>query len=430
MSSAASSGAIAGDADDRLIGRYGGDPDGPLLLCVGGLHGNEPAGVHALRRVLATLSETRPPFRGHIVGLAGNLTALSQRVRFVHEDLNRIWTLDRISGLRDLSDDGSGRGDGDGPDRGGRTGSSQGGTLRSEAAPSGDGEVPPTVEAHEQGRLLRAVGSVLPDAGDPPVYFMDLHTTSSESVPFLTFSDSLRNRSFAGHFPLPLVLGVEEEVEGTLLDFVDHLGHVAVGVEGGNHENPESVDHLEAVLWLALVSVGSIGLEAVPESDGLRRRLREAVEKVPTVFEVRYRHGLREGDEFRMEPGFRNFQRVEEGELLARDGRGEVRAPMSGRIFLPLYQRKGDEGFFLVREVAPFWLEVSALLRRLKLDRAAPLLPGVRPHPERSETLVVSPPLASQLTLNLFHLLGYRRERPEEGMLVLSRRKEGVEAGG
>jgi len=421
------------ETGDHLIGRYGGHPGGPLLLCVGGLHGNEPAGVLALRRVLATLAETRPPFRGQIVGLAGNLTALSRRIRFVHEDLNRVWTLERVADLRGARTNGGDPGATDDPRTAGgrdRTGSSREGTIRSTAAPSGDGGAPPTVEADEQGRLLRAVEAVLRDAGDSPVYFLDLHTTSSESVPFLTFSDSLRNRSFAGNFPIPLVLGVEEEVDGTLMDFVDYLGHVAVGIEGGNHDNPESVDHLEAVLWLALVSVGSVELSRVPQADGLRRRLSQAVERVPTVFEVRYRHGLREGDEFRMEPNFRNFQEVEEGELLARDRRGEVRAPMSGRVFLPLYQRKGDEGFFIVQEVAPAWLKVSALLRHLKLDRALRFLPGVEPHPEREETLVVTPLLAADLTVQIFHLLGYRRERPEDGRLVLSRRKEAVEDGG
>ena len=39
-----------------LIGRYGDAATGSRLLCVGGLHGNEPAGVYALRRVIDTLN--------------------------------------------------------------------------------------------------------------------------------------------------------------------------------------------------------------------------------------------------------------------------------------------------------------------------------------------------------------------------------------
>lgn len=382
----------------RLLGRYAGASSGPLVVCVGGLHGNEPSGVEAIRRVLARLSRERTPFRGEIVGLAGNLTALERGSRYVDEDLNRVWTLERVAALRE----GAG----------------------------GDGRPgPDTVEAREQRELLDAVTSELASADGSGTYCLDLHTTSSESVPFLTFNDSLRNRTFAGNFPLPLVLGLEEEVDGALLDYLHHLGHVTLAVEGGNHADPDSVEHLGATLWLALVAAGCVKLRHVPEAGGLRARLSEAVQGVPRIFELRYRHELREGDEFRMMPGFRNFQEVEAGEPVARDGRGEVQAPVTGRLFLPLYQAKGDEGFFIVREVSPFWLKLSALLRRLRIDRLARLLPGVEVHPEREETLVVHPLLAGRLTVDLFHLLGYRRERPEGGRLVLSRRKEAVEGG-
>jgi succinylglutamate desuccinylase len=51
-----------------------------------------------------------------------------------------------------------------------------------------------------------------------------------------------------------------------------------------------------------------------------------------------------------MLPGFRSFQRIEAGEILATDGKGEVRSPETGLLLLPLYQPQGEDGFFLVRE--------------------------------------------------------------------------------
>lgn len=379
---------------DRLIGRYGGGSDGPLLLCIGGLHGNEPAGVEALRRVHRRLADARPPFRGQLVALAGNLTALSRGSRFVDEDLNRVWTLDRIAALEEA--------------------------VREDAPTPAALD---TVEGEQQRQLLRAVRGVLGTADREEVCCLDLHTTSSRSVPFLTLSDSLRNRSLAMNFPVPIVLGLEEEVEGTLLDFLDHLEVAGVGIEGGHHEDPTSVDHLERAVWIALVSLGMVELADVPEHDGLRRRLRQAAVGIPSLFEVRYRHALREGDAFRMEPGYENFRPVDAGERVGRDRRGEIRVPEPGRIFLPLYQEKGTEGYFLVREVAPVWLQISAVLRRLRLDVALRWLPAVRPHPERKESVVIHPRAAGPTLVNLFHLLGYRRERPEDGRLVLTRRK-------
>lgn len=376
-------------AADHLLGRFRGSPSGPLLVCIGGIHGNEPAGVAALERVLAALARGRRPFRGELVALRGNLAALESRRRFVGEDLNRIWTLARIHALRE-------DGGPDGPD------------------------------VAEQAELLALLDDLLEDR-EGTAHVVDLHTTSSRSAPFLTFSDTLRNRDFARAVPLPFVLGLEEELEGTLLDYVNHLGHVAVGIEGGSHRDPESVDNLEAAVWLALVAAGNMAPEDVPGLASHRRRLRKAGADLPDIFEVRYRHALRAGDGFRMDPGYRNFEPVRRGQPLARDRRGRIRAQESGRLFLPLYQSQGDEGYFLVRSVAPFWLTVSAWLRRLRLERLGRWIPGIRLHPDRDETLVVDPRLAGPLVVNLFHLLGFRRERPENGSLVFSRRKDAVE---
>ena len=88
-------------AADHLLGRFRGSAAGPLLVCIGGIHGNEPAGVAALERVVASLTRERPPFRGELVALRGNLAALELGRRFVDEDLNRIWTLPRIGSLRE-----------------------------------------------------------------------------------------------------------------------------------------------------------------------------------------------------------------------------------------------------------------------------------------------------------------------------------------
>ena len=66
----------------RVIGVYPedvSDARGTLVITIGGLHGNEPAGIAASRRVIDQLREKRPPVAGAIVALAGNLEALSHR---------------------------------------------------------------------------------------------------------------------------------------------------------------------------------------------------------------------------------------------------------------------------------------------------------------------------------------------------------------
>ena len=67
---------------------------------------------------------------------------------------------------------------------------------------------------------------------------------------------------------------------------------------------------------------------------------------------MRYRHPAEEEDRYLTRPGFRNFQRVRAGDVIGDDRHGEVVAPKSGRILMPLYQELGEDGFFVVRDVA------------------------------------------------------------------------------
>src|SRR5690606_28518591 len=76
----------------RILGKYTGDEEGPLLLITAGVHGNEPSGVKALQKIFALLEKHRPSMKGSFLGLAGNQEALGQGKRFIDEDLNRTWT--------------------------------------------------------------------------------------------------------------------------------------------------------------------------------------------------------------------------------------------------------------------------------------------------------------------------------------------------
>jgi len=382
------------DWPSREVGRFGEPPAAgePTLLVVGGLHGNEPAGLHAARRVIDRLACDRPPCRGRIVALAGNLRALARRQRFIDEDLNRLWTVERVIAGH--------------------------GGIHSEPATAAGAA---SAEEGELVELLAAIRSILAEAKGP-MYVIDLHTTSSVSSPFALFADTLPNRRFARRFPLPLVLGLEEQIEGAMLNYLGELGCVCLGVEGGQHQAATSVDNLEAVLWVALEAVGMILSADLPDLGVHRDRLDDAQGGLPRALEVCYRHAIAPEDDFRMIPGFVNFQPVTAGQCLARDHRGPIRARENGRILMPLYQGQGDDGYFMTRAVHPLWLDVSSALRRLRLSALLPLLPGVRRHPTRAGTLVIDTRVARLFPLQILHLFGYRKLRWESERLMVSRR--------
>ena len=374
---------------DRLVGQLAGEAAGPTLLCTASLHGNEPAGLRALQKVFARLEAERPRMRGEFIGLVGNLSAVSLGERFVDSDLNRHWSPAKVEALR---------------------------ARRADALED--------AEDLEAGQLLEEIDSAAARARGE-VYCLDLHSTSGESPPFATAMDTLRNRRFALRFPVPHVLGLEEHLDHTLLDHLDGEGFITLGFEGGQHDDPRSVDHCEAAVWLALAETGVlIEPDGVKAAEEARKRLAAATTGLPQAVEVRYRHGLREDDGFEMLPGFVSFQTISEGDLLGRNDRGELRAPEGGGILMPLYQRQGDDGFFVIRKFSAFWLTVSSALRRLRVDALLPLLPGVHRDHDRPGTLRIDRRVARFYALEIFHLAGYRKKRIEGDQLVVTRRKE------
>ncbi len=299
---------------DRVLGRIRGRQPGPTLIAVGGIHGNETAGVLALQRVVEGL-ETRPDLlSGQLLALVGNRGALARERRFLGRDLNRMWTPERMAALH-----------GRGPVGG----------LEPERA--------------EQRELLRILDGALADARGH-VLFMDLHTTSGPGRPFTTLTDAALSRELASTIPVPLVLGLGAMLEGTLAGYLTHRGIPSVVFEGGRLGTPESVAFSEAALWVTLAGIGMLRQDAVPEVRRGWTLLRQASGGLPRYFEMRYRHSITPKDEFRMLPGFENFQAVAEGTVVGGDRTGPVRVPEDGHLLLPLYQSQGEDGFFLVRE--------------------------------------------------------------------------------
>ncbi|MEZ5962631.1 MAG: succinylglutamate desuccinylase/aspartoacylase family protein [Planctomycetota bacterium] len=369
----------------RELGSYDAGRQGPTLLICGGIHGNEPAGVHAARRFLAALREQALPIAGRVEAIAGNLGALAQRQRFLVRDLNRGWGDERLAGLRGL-----------GHERAAAEDLEQRGMLA----------VFERADAHRRG----------------PLVFVDLHTSSGEGAPFTCTGDTLPNRRLAMSLPLPLILGLEETIEGAVLEWFNMRGHAALAIEGGQHDRPESVDNHEASLWLLLVATGMLPAARVPNLETWRARLRASARGAPPVVEIRYRHVIGPSDGFRMRPGFKTFQAVARGEQLGTSADGEVRSPEGGRVLLPLYQPQGEDGFFLGRDVRPFWLGVARWARKLRLDRAVRLLPGVRRAKDDPHTLLASQRVARWYLVEVFHLLGFRKQRKHGEVLVFSRR--------
>jgi predicted deacylase len=291
---------------DRVVGRVKGRGGGATLIAVGGIHGNEPAGVEAMRRVLRRLVEGRTPIHGEILAFAGNVPALNKGRRYLDTDMNRLWAPE---------------------------------ALAEQSAKKRNAE-------HSERDDLRAVLDGAIDRARGDVYALDLHSTSAIGGPFAIVRSTLASVAFAAHLPIPVLVGLSELLEGVLTNYLDARGCRAVAVEGGQHDDPKTTDRLEAAVWVALAAAGILDAEHDDVREAVHA-LDVARGGLPRQIQVTARHAVTPRDKFRMEPGFANIAPVRKGELLAHTAKGPIRAATSGYVMLPLYQSLGSDGFFL-----------------------------------------------------------------------------------
>ncbi len=369
----------------RYIGHLSGEENGPSLIFLAGIHGNEPAGVIALQQALTHLQENNINTRGNIHALAGNLPALAQGKRYLAEDLNRLWQQEQVASL--LKDD----------------------------------YIAANEDQQQQLEIYRCIEKILREE-EGPFYFIDLHSTSSETIPFAILNDSLLNRRFTSQYPLPLILGIEEYIEGPLLSYINELGYLAFGFEGGQHDEASTIENHYAFVLLTLALAGVIALEDIAYNHCRAVLARQTVD-TRAFFEILYRFRVKESDHFAMEPGYVNFQNVKKGEKLAVNNGKNIIADRDAKVFMPLYQSQGSEGFYAIRRVPRFFLKTSSTLRKMGVNRILPYLPGVHWYNREREELEVNRKLARFFTKEIFHLMGYRSYRLNHNHLLMSNRE-------
>ncbi len=310
----------------RIIGEYDQGLPGPLLVVFGGMHGNEPSGVKALELIFEMLERepaTNPNFKfqGRIVGIRGNVRALEQKKRFITKDLNRQFTPENIARIRATED-----------------------------KSSLDNEDMELVE------VVDLVNQLVEDYDAKKLVVLDLHTTTAFGGIFSIATDNPESERIAVELHAPVVLKMIDGINGTTLHYF-HEGNfpcetVAVTFESGQHDEELSIKRAIAAITNCLRSINCVSAEDVENKhDSI---LIEYSKGLPKIADLVYCHSIVPGDEFRMKEGYKNFQKVRKDEILAYDKHGEIRSRCDGRILMPLYQKQGEDGFFIIKTIEQF----------------------------------------------------------------------------
>ncbi len=367
---------------NRIIEHIKGHHQGGTIVFFGGIHGNETAGIFALETVLKTLD--RDTIHGSIYGISGNLQALKSNQRYLDKDLNRLWTKEQLKALQKKTNFNR--------------------------------------EEQEQLELFQLLEEVIA-SNSGPFYFIDFHTTSSKTLPFITINDALINRKFSKLFPVPIVLGIEEYLNGPLLSYINELGYVSLGFESGQHDEKEAIDNCISFIFLTLVYAEIIDRIHIDAFENYYQQLQSNAQQVSDIFEVVYLHQIQKDEVFKMKEGFKSFQNITKETVLATSNQKMIKSSYNARLFMPLYQSKGSEGFFVIKTIKPFFLRFSAILRRLKFDGLLVVLPGISWENDNKEALRVNLKVAKFFAKSIFHLLGYRNKKLNANHVLLYNRE-------
>jgi len=302
-------------SQERIIGKVTGAVDGPVFIFIGGMHGNEPSSIQALKKVFTELRKMGSLYQGTVMGIAGNLPALEECKRFIDEDLNRIWIPHIIERVR--------------------------------AQPE---EMLPTSEQRELKRILQCIDPYLNEADEKDVYFIDLHSFSAHNGMFAITAPAERTKNVASFLNVPLIYGIEEELEGAAIRYVLDKNAIGLAFEAGQHVDEKTVYNQEAAIWMLLEAAGLIERGEFKSFNKYETYFIKEAAKLPENVQLVYRHIIQPEDQFEMKPGYENFQVIKKGEILAYDHSGPIYAKCDGYILMPLYQNQGTDGFFIVQE--------------------------------------------------------------------------------
>jgi succinylglutamate desuccinylase len=287
------------------------------LIILGSLHGNEKAGYWGLESVVRTLLTEKIPLKGHLLALGGNLEALRLGKRYLKQDLNRLWLPHYFEKIE---------------------------TYTQEDA-----------DLYQLKEIYQTLQKYTQEKDYKRKIFIDLHTTSAPDGIF-AISTPTSDLELLRKLDVPIVHGLTRGLTGTSMGFMSEQGYETFAFEAGQTGSEQAIYDIAAGIWRILAALGMIDEKDIPKEVEEKAQLKSYLARKKLVQELDFFmvHRVKPEDDFRMKEGFINFEFVKKGQLLAQDRRGEIRAPLDAYLLMPLYQKEGQDGFFLVvPRVAP-----------------------------------------------------------------------------
>lgn len=256
------------------IHHFPGNAAGPCVVIMGGVHGNEKAGVQIIEKLKKTLGEEQ--INGEIYLIIGNPRAILKGERFINYDLNRLF----------------------------------------------GGDFPNS--NYEEKRAFQ-IAQFLAKAD----YFLDIHSTTKKSIPFVYCKNTVEHLVLAKNFGTKYVVSPSLTFKKTGADvcadnFVDRAGGIGITYECGWNDDNCIFDEAFSMTKQFLKTLGVTFLGIPPVE----------VNKKTIPLQVYSKIIVKSGN-FAFASEYNNFDFVEKGQLIAIEGNRMIFVENDSYIIFP-----------------------------------------------------------------------------------------------
>ncbi len=265
------------------VAHFEGGKAGPRVVIMGSIHGNERVGAAVLKQLRREIMSQ--PIAGSITLVLGNPDAYKADKRFIAEDLNRLFSGERLEEIGRLSS---------------------------------------FSRNIEQQRALQ-IAPILKTAD----YLLDIHSTLKPSVPFVFCDNTRRHISLAKTMGTPHIVSPyplrSNELMCSADSYVDALGGIGLTYESGWRLEQANVPEVVQVVKRFLSKIGSQQLVSGKENESKNKAIQWFI----------YDHLIPTTNSFRFNREYANFDQIPMGEIIAEDVGKKYLAKKDSIIIFP-----------------------------------------------------------------------------------------------
>ena len=292
---------------ERVIGNYHSNNEKTIIF-ISAIHGNENSGVIALKRFFKEIKELDIKIDGTIIGLIGNLGALKNNRRYIDIDMNRLWTNKLMQSKSNHR----------------------------------------KAEGKEVLMLKELIEKIITLKKKKNITIIDLHNTSSPNGVF-SIVNNLKEKKIAEHLKVPIINNLLNKVKGSFAQYYSDQKIETIVFEGGAIGDPASINNHEVSVWKMLEKKDFIDINCIPHRVQKNyTKMNHFSKNTQGYYFVKYIHKITEESDFLMNPNMQNFEQIKKNQIIGSDKNGMVKSPYDGFLLMPLYQKEGKEGFYII----------------------------------------------------------------------------------